>query len=93
MQTSDIGNDMMFSIQHREERCTISSLSLYIYIYIVINWAKFGHFKCYYLGQVGIIIWAKLFSTYKNRGFKRFLVHLVIILWLFVPNYLAVIKK
>ena len=51
---------------------------IYIYIYIclcceVIIWAKFGHFRCYYLGQVGVIIWAKLFLAYKNSGFKRFL--------------------
>ena len=49
---------------------------IYIYIYIcceVIMWAKFGHFRCYYLGQVGVIIWAKLFLAYKNSGFKRFL--------------------
>ena len=46
------------------------SYSIYIYIYIyiyicceVIIWAKFGHFRCYYLGQVGVIIWAKLFFS------------------------------
>ena len=53
-----------------------------IYIYIcceVIIWAKFGHFRCYYLGQVGVIIWAKLFLAYKNSGFKRFFAHTVII--------------
>ena len=50
------------------------SLSLYIYICCeVIIWAKFGHFRCYYLGQVGVIIWANLFLAYKNSGFKRFL--------------------
>ena len=41
----------------------------------VIIWAKFGHFRCYYLGQVGAIIWAKLFLAYKNSGFKRFYAH------------------
>ena len=46
----------------------------------VIIWAKFGHFRCYYLGQVGFIIWAKLFLAYKNSGFKRFVAHTVIIL-------------
>ena len=54
----------------------------YIYIYIcceVIIWAKFGHFRCYYLGQVGVIIWAKLFLAYKTSGFKRFFAHTVII--------------
>ena len=59
----------------------------YIYIYIcceVIIWAKFGHFRCYYLGQVGVIIWAKLFLAYKNSGFKRFLAHTVIILCFFL---------
>ena len=44
-----------------------------------IIWAKFGHFRCYYLGQVGVIIWAKLFLAYKNSGFKRFFAHTVII--------------
>ena len=56
--------------------------NIYIYIYIcceVIIWAKFGHFRCYYLGQVGVIIWAKLFLAYKNSGFKRFFAHTVII--------------
>ena len=53
---------------------------IYIYIYIytrceVIIWAKFGHFRCYYVGQVGVIIWAKLFLAYKNSGFKRFLLY------------------
>ena len=54
----------------------------YIYIYVVkfFVWAKFGHFRCSYLGQVGVIIWAKLFLANKNRGFKRFLAHTVIIL-------------
>ena len=53
-----------------------------MYIYIcceVIIWAKFCHFRCYYLGQVGVIIWAKLFLAYKNSGFKRFFAHTVII--------------
>ena len=57
------------------------------HIYIcceVIIWAKFGHFRCYYLGQVGVIIWAKLFLAYKNSGFKRFLAHTVIILCFFL---------
>ena len=45
----------------------------------VIIWAKFGYFRCYYLGQVGVIIWAKLFLAYKNSGFKRFFAHTVII--------------
>ena len=55
---------------------------IHIYIYIcceVIIWAKFGHFRCYYLGQAGVIIWAKLFLAYKNSGFKRFFAHTVII--------------
>ena len=62
-------------------------LYAYIYVYIrceVIIWAKFGHFRCYYLGQVGVIIWAKLFLAYKNSGFKRFLAHTVIILCFFL---------
>ena len=49
----------------------------------VIIWAKFGHFRCYYLGQVGVMIWAKLFLAYKNSGFKQFLAHTVIILCFF----------
>ena len=68
---------------------------LYIYICCeVIIWAKFGHFRCYYLGQVGVIIWAKLFLAYKNSGFKRFLAHTVIILCFFCAqlsgNYLKI---
>ena len=58
----------------------------HIYIYIcceVIIWAKFSHFRCYYLGQAGVIIWAKLFLAYKNSGFKRFLAHTVVILCFF----------
>ena len=50
----------------------------------VIIWAKFGHFRCYYLGQVGVIIWAKLFLAYKNSGFKRFLAHTIVILCFFL---------
>ena len=62
---------------------------IYIYIYIcmrceVIIWAKFGHFGCYDLGQLGVIIWAKLFLACINSGFKRFLEHSVIILCFFV---------
>ena len=67
------------------------------YIYMrceVIIWAKFGHFRCYYLGQVGVIIWAKLFLAYKNSGFKRFVAHTVIILCSFCAqlsgNYLKI---
>ena len=55
--------------------------AIYIYIHTcceVIIWAKFGHFRCYYLGQVGVIIWAKLFLAYENSGFKRFFAHTVI---------------
>ena len=62
------------------KRGPVSNFTAYIYIYIyiyacceVIIWAKFGHFRCYDLGQVGVIIWAKLFLAYKNSGFKRFL--------------------
>ena len=43
-----------------------------------------------YLGQVGVIIWAKLFLAYENGGFKRFLAHTVIILCFFVPNSVAI---
>ena len=53
---------------------------MYMYIYIcceVAIWAKFGHFRCYYLGQVGDIIWAKvmfglfLCSGFSNNSLKR----------------------
>ena len=91
----------------RRERETYIYICIYVYIYIciyiniyniylymcceVIIWAKFGHFRCYYLGQVGVIIWAKFFLAYKNSGFKRFLhTHLSFSVF-FVPNYLAVI--
>ena len=63
-------------------------VGIYIYIYAcceVIIWAKFGHFRCYYLGQVGVTIWAKLFLAYKNSGSKRFLAHTVIILCFLCP--------
>ena len=67
--------------------CARTTKTINIYIYIcceVIIWAKFGHFRCYCLGQVGVIIWAKLFLAYKNSGFKRFLAHTVIILCFFL---------
>ena len=75
------------SFQHRIFKYTtiqwqpgITHTHIYIYICCeVIIWAKFGHFRCYYLGQVGVIIWAKLFLAYKNSGFKRFFAHTVII--------------
>ena len=70
---------------------------IHIYIHIcceVIIWAKFGHFRCYYLGQVGVIIWAKLFLAYKSSGFKRFFAHTIIILCFFCVqlsgNYLKI---
>ena len=44
------------------KRGPVSNITAYIYIYIyiyvcceVIIWAKFGHFRCYYLGQVVVI--------------------------------------
>ena len=51
------------------------STLLHIYIYTcihtyihtcceVIFWTKFGHFECYYLGQVSVIIWPSLFLDY-----------------------------
>ena len=55
---------------------------MYTYIYIsmcvyscceVIIWAKFGLFRGYYLGQVEVIIWAKVILDYSYSGFKRFL--------------------
>ena len=69
----------------------------YIYIYIwiwceVIIWAKFGHFRCYYLGQVGVIIWAKLFLAYKKIVVSSDVWHTQLSFCVFfVPNYLAVI--
>ena len=46
---------------------------IYIYIYCeVIVWARFGRFRGYYLGQVGVVIWAKVFLAYFYSGFKRF---------------------
>ena len=44
-----------------------------------------GPSRCYYLGQVVL--------AYKDSGFKRFLAHTVIILCLFMPNYLAINLK
>ena len=73
-------------LKHRNQAEIFKHTHRDIYIYIcceVIIWAKFGHFRCYYLGQVGVIIWAKLFLAYKNSGFKRFLAHTVIILCFF----------
>ena len=66
------------------ERAKLGPDKNFIYIYIyksceVIIWAEFGLFRCYYLGQVGVIIWAKLFLAHKNSGFKRFFAHTVII--------------
>ena len=68
------------------------------YIYMcceVIIWSKFGIFGSYYLVQVGfleVIIWSKfVFLTYKNSGFKRFVLHTQLSLCVFfVPNYLAI---
>ena len=39
----------------------------------VIIWAKFGPFKGYYLGQVGVVIRAKVLLAYLYSGFERFL--------------------
>ena len=83
-------NFFFYAVPHPAIRC----IYIYIYIYIcceVIIWAKFCHFRCYYLGQVGVIIWAKLFLAYKNSGFKRFLHTQLSFSVFFVPNYLAVI--
>ena len=72
-------------------------MAIWLHIYIcceIIIWAKFGHFRCYYLGQVGVIIRAKLFLAYTNSGFKRFLAHTVSILCFFGAqlsgNYLKI---
>ena len=56
-----------------------STAYIYIYTFIffkcgeVIIWAKFGHFRCYYLGQVGVIIRAKFVFILFYSGFRRFL--------------------
>ena len=75
----------------------------YIYIYIcmhcgVINWAKFGGFQSYYLGQVRVINWAKSklltgprsFSHYKLGVLGDFFAQLSLCVFL-VPNYLAIV--
>ena len=31
----------------------------------------FGHFECYYLGQVSVLIWVKFVLTYFYGGVKR----------------------
>ena len=71
-------------------------ISIYIYIYIymcceVIIWAKFGHFRCHYLGQVGVIIWAKLFLAYKIVVSSDCWHTQLSFCVFFVPNYLAII--
>ena len=73
-ETKEVERADKLKVREREIQINIS---LYIYIYVVklLFWAKFGHFRFYYLGQVGVIIWAKLFFAYKNSGFKRFLAH------------------
>ena len=62
----------------KKEECILQCVYIYICCEVII-WAKFCHFRCYYLGQVGVIIWAKLFLAYKNSGFKRLFAHTVII--------------
>ena len=47
----------------------------------------------YYLGQVAVIIWAKLFLAYKNSGFKRILAHTVIILCFFLCPIILQLSK
>ena len=42
-----------------------------MYVYVVIVWAKFGHFRGYYLGQVGVVIWAKVILADFYTGFNR----------------------
>ena len=43
----------------------------FIFIYAII-WAKFGPFRGYYRGQVGVIIWAKVFLANRYSGFGHF---------------------
>ena len=78
----------------RSHKHVSTHMCVYIYIYIcceVIIWAKFGHFRCYYLGQVGVIIWAKLFLAYKIGVSSDFWHTQLSFCVFFVPNYLAVI--
>ena len=70
---------------------TLQHISIYIYICCeVIIWAKSGHFRCYYLGQVGVVIWAKLFVAYKIVVSSDFW-HTQLSFCVFcLPNYLAI---
>ena len=60
-----------------------SGVYIYIHIYIydvkLLSGPRFGVFGSYYLVHVGfleVIIWSKfVFLAYKNRGFKRFVLH------------------
>ena len=62
----------------------------YIYIYCeVIIWSKFGLLRGHYLVQGGVIIWSKLFSHYKNGGFRRFCFAQLSFCVFFVLNHLA----
>ena len=72
---------------------------IYIYIYYAVkllSGPSLGVFGSYYLVQVGfleVIIWSKfVFLAYKNRGFKRFVLHtqLSFCVFFFVPNFLAI---
>ena len=49
-------------IERERELRELRERDIYICCEFII-WAKFGHFRCYYLGRVGVIIWAKLFFS------------------------------
>ena len=56
----------------------------------VIVWAKFGPLRGSYLGQVGVIIWAKVIYSLLYSGFKQFFAHSVIILSVCWASYQAI---
>ena len=67
-----------------------------VYIYIcceVIIWSKFGDFKSYYLVQVSVIIWSKMFWAYVYSGFELFLQTQISFCVFWVPNYDPIFQK
>ena len=61
--------------------CVPKQKKIYICCEVII-WAKFGHLKGYYLGQVRVIIWAKFFGLYL-KWFQAIFANSVIILCFF----------
>ena len=59
---------------------------IYIYIYMYIRcevtiiWVKFGLLEGYYLGQVGVIIWAKFVFSLCLEWLQAIFVHTILIL-------------